>query len=142
VALGSPDPTSFFYDSTWNVDRGYEENRDVPHIIDGMVNYELDEQNLFTFGSSFETETLKDNQPAANRSINESFDNLGFIAQYRWKPIEVWTLEYGIRGDFNSEIKILFSLRALRSYCHLIKIFECEVLFPLVSEHLRYSMKT
>ncbi len=113
VALGSPDLTSSFYDSTWNADRGYGETGDVLQIIDGMVNYELDEQNLFTFGSSFETETLKDKQPAVNRSINESFDNLGFIAQHRWKPIEAWTLEYGIRGDFNSEINDpIFSPRA------------------------------
>ena len=68
-----------------------------------MVNYELYEQNLFIFGSSVETEILKDNQPAANWSINQSFDNLGFIFQHVWKPIEALTLEYGIRGDFNSE---------------------------------------
>jgi len=112
-ALGSPEPASPFFDPTWTPARGYGETSDDLHFFDALVSYQPCEEHRFTFGSTFETENLVDNQPSVNRTLDETFENFGLYAQHRWKPVEAWTAEYGVRGDFNSEIDDpIFSPRA------------------------------
>ncbi|WP_083912897.1 TonB-dependent receptor plug domain-containing protein [Rubritalea marina] len=92
---------------------GFGNTKDDLHFLDALASYQLSDQHRFTFGSNFKSENIVDNQGSVNRNLDQTFENLGIYAQHRWKPQELWTLEYGLRGDFNSEINDpIFSPRA------------------------------
>ena len=117
VALGSPDPTSPYYDATWTADRGYGETNDSLHVIDLLATWAPSEQNRFTFGTQLNHESVEDVQIAVNRQIDTSFSDLGFIAQHRYEQNESLTYEYGARVDIHSEVDTpIFSPRAAVLY--------------------------
>ena len=113
AALGSPDPTSPFFDPTWTEDRGYGTTVDNLHFVDAITNWTLNDRHRLTFGSQWKYETIRDAQLSANRSIDSSFRNLGFLAQHRYTPSDQITFEYGARLDIHSEVDDpIFSPRA------------------------------
>ena len=112
-ALGSPDPTSAFFDPSWTPERGFGSTTNDLHFIDSLISYQPSESHRLSFGATFSIENLVDTQPSVNRTLDEAFRNLGTFIQHRWKPNDNWTFEYGMRGDFNSELDDpVFSPRA------------------------------
>jgi outer membrane receptor for ferrienterochelin and colicins len=117
AALGSPDPMSLFFDPTWTADRGYGTTVDNLHFIDAITNWTLNDRHRLTFGSQWKYENIRDIQLSANRSIDSSFSNLGFLAQHRYMPSDRITFEYGARFDIHSEVDDpIFSPRASLLY--------------------------
>lgn len=112
-ALGSPDLASPFFDASWTSDRGFGTTTDDLHFLDTLFAYQPSEEHRISFGGSFSRENLTDTQPSVNRTLDETFRNLGVFVQHRWKPNDVWTFEYGVRSDLNSELDDpIFSPRA------------------------------
>lgn len=113
VALGSPDPGSPFFDPTWTPERGFGATQSQLHFLDALLIQELSEDHRLWYGVQYRTESLEDRQAAVGRNLDESFSDLGLLAQHRWRISDLLTAEYGTRIDFHSEVDDpIFSPRA------------------------------
>lgn len=104
AALGSPDPTSDFFDPAWTPQRGFGDTSSDLHFVDSLLFFEPSEAHRFTYGLQYRHEQLIDAQDAVGRFLDETYTNLGVLFQHRWKFNETYTAEYGSRADFHSEI--------------------------------------
>lgn len=93
----------------WNPGRttgslGFGDTTDDLHFINALAFYEANDKHRFTFGAQYRHETVVDNYLAANRTIDDSFSDLGILFQHRYKMNEGLTFEYGVRTDFHSDV--------------------------------------
>jgi outer membrane receptor for ferrienterochelin and colicins len=104
VALGSPDPSSAFFDPTWTAQRGFGTTTSDLHFFESLVIQEQSEDHQFTYGLQHRNERLVDQQAAVGRSIDDTYTNTGLLFQHRWKWNDRYTAEYGGRMDIHSEV--------------------------------------
>ena len=104
VALGSPDPSSPFFDPGWTPERGFGKTTSGLHFLESLLFHELSDTHRLTYGIQYRRESLSDTQPVLNRSLDESYSDLGLLAQHRWQINDTYTAEYGARVDFHSEL--------------------------------------
>ncbi|MBK1791297.1 TonB-dependent receptor plug domain-containing protein [Persicirhabdus sediminis] len=117
VALGSPDPDSPYYNPDWTPDLGFGTTENHLHFVDVTANYEFSDTSILTVGAQYSYETLTDEHASVDRNLDETYTDFGILAQHRWDVSDAWTLEYGARVDWHSEINDpIFSPRAAVMY--------------------------
>ena len=73
-------------------------------IYEGQVNYNWEEDHVFSFGVQRTSDELTDEQPAYSRSINQKIHDTGLFVQHEWDITEQLNFLYGLRFDNNSAV--------------------------------------
>jgi outer membrane receptor for ferrienterochelin and colicins len=81
---------------------GYTE--DGLFVLDGQANHYLGQGHLLSWGGQLSTEDLRDSQPAYDRLIDETYQNIGAFAQYDWAFARGWQMLAGMRLDKHSAV--------------------------------------
>jgi len=81
-------------------------------LIDGQVNNYLG-PHILSWGSQFRSDSIRDTQPAYNRTTDETYHNVGAYIQDDWFFLDGFELVYGFRVDKHSALeKAIMSPRA------------------------------
>jgi len=72
-------------------------------VVDSQLNHRLGAHTL-TWGAQYTRDELTDIQPAYDRYLGETYENLGLFLQDSWVPGRGWELVYGARVDDFSEL--------------------------------------
>tara|TARA_B100001057_G_scaffold273032_1_gene273345 strand:- start:657 stop:2828 length:2172 start_codon:yes stop_codon:yes gene_type:complete len=96
--------------SFWNPGRntgllGFGDTTDDLYFVNALIFYKPNDQHRFTLGAQYRHETVVDNYTAANRSIDDSFSDLGILFQHRYTINDSLKFEYGARADFHSNVE-------------------------------------
>lgn len=86
------------------------------YIFDAQFNHRKG-GHILTWGTQFQQDTLEDSQPAYDRRIEETYENIGAYAQSDWTISRRVTLVTGVRADKFSELdSVIVSPRAAIRY--------------------------
>ncbi len=124
AAFNAPDGIGLVGRPFWNAGRstgetGYGETSSDLHFVNLLSHYQLNERHRFTFGAQYRYELVEDTSATGVEAIDDSFSDLGILAQHRYKAGDQWTFEYGARLDFHSNLSDpVFSPRGSVLYTH------------------------
>lgn len=104
AALGSPDPTSPYYDPTWTPERGYGATANRLYVVDGLANWKATDVHTLSAGLQWRDETLEDFQPTVNRVHTDNYENFGAVIQTESEWTEKLTTVVSGRVDWHSEL--------------------------------------
>ncbi|MCK5794793.1 MAG: TonB-dependent receptor, partial [Anaerolineales bacterium] len=80
-------------------------NSDNPlWLIDGQVNNYLG-PHILSWGGQFRSDSIKDTQPAYDRTTDETYHNIGAYIQDDWFFLDGFELVYGFRVDKHSALE-------------------------------------
>ncbi|NKB87746.1 MAG: TonB-dependent receptor [Acidobacteria bacterium] len=92
------------YYGTFMDPNAFGDSSDSLVVLDGQSNHYLGRGHLVSWGGQFSSEALRDNQPAYDRFIDETYNNVGGFVQYDWAFARGWQLLAGVRADKHSTV--------------------------------------
>lgn len=104
AALGSPDPSSPYYDPTWTPERGYGNTDNLLLVAQGLGDWQASADHVLTAGVQWRLEELADYQPTVNRTEDQRFEDLGLLVQSDATLNDQFGLVSSARVDFHSEL--------------------------------------
>ena len=72
-------------------------------LVDGQVNH-YKGAHILSWGGQFRSDSIRDSQPAYNRTTDENYHNIGAYIQDDWFFLDGFELVYGFRVDKHSEL--------------------------------------
>lgn len=72
-------------------------------LVDGQVNHYMG-PHILSWGGQFRSDSIRDTQPAYNRTTDEAYHNIGAYIQDDWFFLDGFELVYGFRVDKHSAL--------------------------------------